>query len=64
MRRNLAVGRYQAAHEKYQENGTKPLDWRVINDKNKEQAKQNMVNTYYALKLRSKGKGSSLELVL
>ena len=36
-RHDLAVEKYQAAYEKYQENRTKLLDWIATNDRVKEQ---------------------------
>ena len=50
-RHELTVEKYQAAYEKYQENRTKLLVWIATYDGVKEQAKQNFVDTEYALKL-------------
>ena len=61
-RHDLAVEKYQAAYEKYQEHRTKLLDWIVTNDKVKEQAKQNFVDTGYALNLHNKVHNQELDL--
>lgn len=53
-RHELAVEKYQAAYEKYEENRTKLLDWISTNDRIKDEAKQNFPNTDYALKLYKK----------
>ena len=50
------------AYEKYQENRTELLDWIVTNDRVKEQAKQNFVDTVYALKLYNKVHNRELDL--
>ena len=47
-RHDLAVEKYQAAYEKYEENRTKLLDWLAANDRMKSEAKQNFENTDYA----------------
>ena len=54
MRHDLVVEKYQAAYEKYKKNQTKLLNWIATNDWVKEQAKQNLVDTYFALKLYNK----------
>ena len=54
MRHDLVVEKYQAAYEKYKKNQTKLLNWIATNDWVKEQAKQNLVGTYFALKLYNK----------
>ena len=59
---DLAVEKYHAAYEKYQENRTKLLDWIAINDRVKDQAKQNFVDTDYSLKLYNKVDNEELEL--
>lgn len=38
-------------YEKYQEKRTKLNDWIATNDEMKDEAKENLENTYYALKL-------------
>ena len=53
-RHDLVVEKYQAAYEKYKKNQTKLLNWIATNDWVKEQAKQNLVDTYFALKLYNK----------
>ena len=50
-RHDLAVEKYEQEYQKYQENRTKLLDWIATNDRMKDQAKQNLENTDYALKL-------------
>ena len=40
---DLAVEKYQAAYEKYQENRIKLSDWIATNDRVKEQAKQDFL---------------------
>ena len=50
-RRDLAVEKYEQEYQKYQENRTKLLDWIATNDRIKDEAKQNLENTDYALKL-------------
>ena len=54
MRHDFVVKKYQAAYEKYKKNQTKLLNWIATNDWVKEQAKQNLVDTYFALKLYNK----------
>ena len=54
MRHDLVVEKYQAAYEKYKKNQTKLLNWIATNDWVKEQAKQNLVDTCFALKLYNK----------
>ena len=54
MRHDLVVEKYQAAYEKYEKNQTKLLNWIETNDWVKEQVKQNLVDTYFALKLYNK----------
>ena len=54
MRHDLVVEKYQAAYKKYKKNQTKLLNWIATNDWVKEQAKQNLVDTYFALKLYNK----------
>ena len=54
MRHDPVVEKYQAAYEKYKKNQTKLLIWIATNDWVKEQAKQNLVDTYFALKLYNK----------
>ena len=54
MRHDPVVEKYQAAYEKYKKNQTKLLNWIATNDWVKEQAKQNLVDTYFALKLYNK----------
>ena len=54
MRHDLVVEKYQAAYEKYKKDQTKLLNWIATNDWVKEQAKQNLVDTYFALKLYNK----------
>ena len=61
-RHNLAVEKYQAAYEKYEENRTKLLDWIATNDRIKSNAKQNFPNTDCSLKLYNKVHASKLEL--
>ena len=61
-RHDLAVEKYQAAYEYYQENRTKLLDWITTNDRIKEQAKQNFVDTDYALKLYNEVHNQELDL--
>ena len=46
MRHDLVVEKYQAAYEKYKKNQTKLLNWIATNDWVKEQAKQNLVDTF------------------
>ena len=53
-RHDLVVEKYQAAYEKYEKNQTKLLNWIETNDWVKEQVKQNLVDTYFALKLYNK----------
>ena len=50
-RHDLAVEKYEQEYQKYQENRTKLLDWIATNDRIKDEAKQNLENTDYALKL-------------
>ena len=50
-RHDLAVEKYQAAYDMYEENRTNLLDWIPTNDRMKSEAKQNFENTDYALKL-------------
>ena len=59
---DLAVEKYHAAYEKHQENRTKLLDWIAINDRVKDQAKQNFVHTDYSSKLYNKVDNEELEL--
>ena len=54
MRHDLVVEKYQAAYEKYKKNQTKLLNWIATNDWVKEEVKQNLVDTYFALKLYNK----------
>ena len=54
MRHDPVVEKYQAAYEKYKKNQTKLLNWIATNDWVKEQVKQNLVDTYFALKLYNK----------
>ena len=51
IRHDKAIEAYQAAYNKYMEDRTKLLDWIATNDRLKEQAKQDLTNTDYALKL-------------
>ena len=51
IRHDKALEAYQAAYAKYQQDRTKLLDWIAVNDRNKDQAKQNFTDTDYALKL-------------
>ena len=61
-RHDLAVEKYQAAYEKYEENRTKLLDWIAANDRLNIEAKQNFTNTDYALKLFNKTHKEQLDL--
>ena len=61
-RHDLAVEKYQAAYEKYQENRTKLLDWISANDRIKKEANQNFVDTDYALKLYNKAHSEELDM--
>ena len=64
-RHNVAVERYQVAYKKYQENRTKLtklLDWITTNNRVKKQAKQNVVDTGYALKLYNEVHNQELDL--
>ena len=49
-------------HKKYQENKTKLLDWIETNDRVKGQAKQNLMDTEYTLKLYNKAHIQDLDL--
>ena len=51
IRHDKALEAYQAAYNKYMHDRTKLLDWIATNDRLKEQAKQDLTNTDYALKL-------------
>ena len=53
-RHNLAVEKYQKEYEKYVENRAKLNDWIQTNDRLKDEAKQNFINTDFALKLYNK----------
>ena len=61
-RHELTVEKYQAAYEKYQENRTKLRVWIATYDGVKEQAKQNFVDTDYALKLYNQAHNQDLDL--
>ena len=61
-RHDLAVEKYQAAYEKYQENRTKLLDWIAANDRIKKEANQNFVDTDFALKLYNKAHSEELDM--
>ena len=61
-RHDLAVEKYQAAYEKYEENRIKLLDWISANDRIKGNAKQNFANIDYALKLYNKVHSEKLNL--
>lgn len=54
MKHDLVVEKYQAAYEKYKKNQTKLLNWIATNDWVKEEVKQNLADTYFALKLYNK----------
>ena len=51
VRHDKALEAYRAAYAKYEKDRTKLLDWIAINDRIKDQAKQNFTNTDYAFKL-------------
>ena len=53
-RHDLAVEKYQREYEKYEENRAKLNDWIMTNDRIKDEAKKNLENTDYALKLYNK----------
>ena len=53
-RHDLAVEKYQKEYEKYEENRAKLNDWIMTNDRIKDEAKKNLENTDYALKLYNK----------
>ncbi|PFX32998.1 hypothetical protein AWC38_SpisGene2094 [Stylophora pistillata] len=61
-RHDLAVEKYQAAYEKYQENRAKLLDWIAANDRIKKEANQNLIGTDYALKLYKKAHSEELDM--
>ena len=61
-RHDLAVEKYEQEYQKYQENRTKLLDWIATNDRIKDQAKQNLENTDYALKLYNKTHRDQMDL--
>lgn len=48
---DLAVEKYEKESQKYQENATKLHDWIATNARIKDEAKQTLENTDYALKL-------------
>ena len=50
-RHDLAIEKYQAAYEKYQEDRTELLDWIATIDREKSLVKQVFENIDYALKL-------------
>ena len=53
-RHDLAVEKCQKEYEKYEENRAKLNDWIMTNDRIKDEAKKNLENTDYALKLYNK----------
>ena len=53
-RHDLAVEKYQKKYEEYGENRAKLNDWIMTNDRIKDEAKKNLENTDYALKLYNK----------
>ena len=53
-RHDLAVEKYQKEYEEYEENRAKLNDWIMTNDRIKDEAKKNLENTDYALKLYNK----------
>ncbi|PFX18657.1 hypothetical protein AWC38_SpisGene16954 [Stylophora pistillata] len=61
-RHDLAVEKYQAAYEKYQENRTKLLDWIAANNRIKKETNQNFVDTDYALKLYNEAHSEELDM--
>ena len=50
-RHDLAVEKYQSDYDKYLESRSKLHDWIQTNDRLKSEAKQDLTNTDYALKL-------------
>ena len=61
-RHDLAVEKYEKEYQKYQENRTKLLDWIATNDRIKYEAKQNLENTDYALKLYNETHQDQMDL--
>ena len=61
-RHDLAVEKYEQEYQKYQENRTKLVDWIATNDRIKDEAKQNLENTDYALKLYNKTHQDQMDL--
>lgn len=61
-RHDLAVQKYEKEYHKYQENRTKLLDWIATNDRIKDQAKQNLEDTDYALKLYNETHHDQMDL--
>ena len=53
-RHDLAVEKYQKEYEEYEENRAKLNDWIMTNDRIKDEAKKNLENMDYALKLYNK----------
>ena len=53
-RHDLAVEKYKKKYEEYEENRAKLNDWIMTNDRIKDEAKKNLENTDYALKLYNK----------
>ena len=51
IRHDKALEAYQAAYNKYMENHNQLLDWIATQDRLKEQAKQDLINSDYFLKL-------------
>ena len=61
-RHDLAVEKYQKEYEKYEENRAKLNDWIMTNDRIKDEAKENVKNTDYALQLYNKIHQDDLKL--
>ena len=61
-RHDLAMEKYEKEYQKYQENRTKLLDWIATNDRIKDEAKQNLENTDYALKLYNETHRDQMDL--
>ena len=59
-RHDLAVEKWE--YQKYQEKRTKLLDWIATNDRIKDEAKQNLQNTDYALKLYNETHRNQMDL--
>ena len=59
-RHDLAVEKWE--YQKYQEKRTKLLDWIATNDRIKDEAKQNLENTDYALKLYNETHRDQMDL--